>query len=106
MRRRLIDTRFDEPWLDSHPGDRRLAEMMEARESGRGPGFSEQLEARRGHDTWDRLGAIACPTSIGCGRFDGIAPPRTARPWPRGSVEPNSTSTRVATPSWPRTRRA
>jgi len=77
-RRRLIDTRFDEPWLDSHPDDRRLVEMLEAREPGRGPGFPEQLEARRGHDTWDRLDAIACPTSIGCGRFDGIAPLRNS----------------------------
>jgi 3-oxoadipate enol-lactonase len=74
-RRQLMDTRFDEAWLDSHPGDRRLVEMLEAREPGRGPGFPEQLEARKGHDTWDRLDAITCPTFIGCGRFDGIAPP-------------------------------
>ncbi|HEX3980831.1 MAG TPA: alpha/beta hydrolase [Acidimicrobiales bacterium] len=77
-RRQLMDTRFDEAWLDSHPGDRRLVEMLEAREPGRGPGFPEQLEARKGHDTWDRLDVIACPTFIGCGRFDGIAPPRNS----------------------------
>ena len=77
-RRQLMDTRFDEDWLASHPGDRRLVEMMEAREPGRGPGYSEQLEARKGHDTWNRLDAIDCPTFIGCGRFDGIAPPRNS----------------------------
>jgi 3-oxoadipate enol-lactonase len=77
-RRQLMDTRFDQDWLDAHPGDRRLVEMLEAREPGRGPGFREQLEARKGHDTWDRLGVIACPTFIGCGRFDGIAPPRNS----------------------------
>jgi 3-oxoadipate enol-lactonase len=78
VRRRLMDTRFDESWLASHPGDRRLVEMMEARQPGRGSGFTEQLEARRHHDTWDRLEAIACPTFIGCGRFDGIAPVRNS----------------------------
>ncbi|MHB1584127.1 MAG: alpha/beta fold hydrolase, partial [Acidimicrobiales bacterium] len=34
-----------------------------------------QLEARRHHDTWDRLGAVRCPTLVACGRYDGIAPP-------------------------------
>lgn len=33
-----------------------------------------QLEARRGHDTWERLGAIGCPTFVCGGEFDGIAP--------------------------------
>jgi 3-oxoadipate enol-lactonase len=32
------------------------------------------LEARRTHDAWDRLSSISCPTFIGCGRYDGIAP--------------------------------
>jgi 3-oxoadipate enol-lactonase len=77
-RRQLMDTRFDPGWLASHPGDRRLVEMLEAREPARGPGFPEQFEARKGHDTWDRLDVIACPTFIGCGRFDGIAPPRNS----------------------------
>ncbi len=38
-------------------------------------GEVEQLEARRGHDVWDRLDAVACPTLVAAGRFDGIAPP-------------------------------
>jgi 3-oxoadipate enol-lactonase len=33
-----------------------------------------QLDARRHHDVWDRLDRIACPTFVGAGRFDGIAP--------------------------------
>jgi 3-oxoadipate enol-lactonase len=37
-------------------------------------GAALQLEARRGHDTWDRLGTIRCPTLVAGGRFDGIAP--------------------------------
>jgi 3-oxoadipate enol-lactonase len=31
--------------------------------------------ARAGHDVWDRLPVIACPTFIGCGEFDALAPP-------------------------------
>ena len=81
-RRILMDTRFDPAWLDSHPDDRRLVAMMESR--GPGPdhpgraGIHEQLQARRTHDTWDRLAGIGCPTFIGCGRFDGIAPLRNS----------------------------
>ena len=38
------------------------------------PGLRRQLEARRHHDTFDRLGAIAVPTLVAAGRYDGIAP--------------------------------
>jgi 3-oxoadipate enol-lactonase len=34
-----------------------------------------QLQARRHHDTADRLGRIRCPTLVCGGRYDGIAPP-------------------------------
>jgi pimeloyl-ACP methyl ester carboxylesterase len=37
-------------------------------------GLREQLEARRLHDVWDRLPLITCPTFVGSGRFDAIAP--------------------------------
>ena len=77
--RRLLDTRFTPEWLDAHPADRGLAEMMAARylvvksdETLRGE--AAQLHARRGHDVLDRLGAITCPTLVACGRYDGIAP--------------------------------
>lgn len=46
-------------------------------EPGRAAGAKRQLEARRHHDTWDRLPKIACPTLICGGRFDGIALPAT-----------------------------
>jgi 3-oxoadipate enol-lactonase len=84
LHRRLMDTRFDDEWLASHPGDRYLVERLAGRaelsslppEAQRGR--REQLQARRGHDVWDRLGSISCPTFIGCGRFDGIAPMRNS----------------------------
>ncbi len=77
--RTLVDTRFDDEWLSTHPGDRQLLAMLESRSSGSGPAHQRaarlQLDARRGHDVWERLGAITCPTFIGSGRYDGIAPP-------------------------------
>ncbi len=85
-RRELLDTRFDDAWLASHPSDRNLVAVMERRsaESADLPApardaFRAQLGARRSHDTWERLAAIRCPTFIGSGRFDGIAPPGNSR---------------------------
>jgi 3-oxoadipate enol-lactonase len=79
LRRQLIDTRFDDAWLAAHPGDAALAAMLESRDPQPDPqrrrGELEQLEARRGHDVWERLPVITSPTFIGCGHYDGIAPP-------------------------------
>ena len=79
-RRRLLqavtDTRFTDEFLAANPRDRALLDRPaptmneEARQGAR-----RQLEARRSHDVWDRLGAITCPTLVMSGRFDGIAPP-------------------------------
>ncbi len=38
-------------------------------------GARRQLEARRGHDTWERLPRLSLPVSVFGGRYDGIAPP-------------------------------
>jgi 3-oxoadipate enol-lactonase len=40
-------------------------------------GYHRQLEARSHHDTYDRLGEIACPVMIAAGHYDGIALPAT-----------------------------
>jgi pimeloyl-ACP methyl ester carboxylesterase len=81
-RRQLMDTRFDNAWLASHPQDLALVQALEGRTADPDPsaraGHLRQLEARRGHDVWDRLPSIDCPTFVGCGRFDGIAPPRNS----------------------------
>ncbi len=37
-------------------------------------GLMRQMEARRHHDTWDRLRSLKVPTLIAAGRYDGIAP--------------------------------
>lgn len=76
---RIMDTRFDEEWLASHPVDRMLVKGLSERptvepgsEAERGE--REQAEARRHHDVWDRLPRVTCPTLVGAGRYDGIAP--------------------------------
>ena len=54
--------------------------MAERREVGaddpdRDMGFRRQLEARRHHDTWDRLERLDMPALLAAGRYDGIAAP-------------------------------
>jgi pimeloyl-ACP methyl ester carboxylesterase len=76
---RLLDTRFDADYLRDHPADQALADLMAARRSApktaeQQVGIDAQLEARSHHDVCDRLGRIACPTFVGAGRYDGIAP--------------------------------
>ena len=75
----LLDTRFDAAWLESHPADRGLAEMMAARrgapkEGEPRRGETEQLGARSRHDVCNRLSGVTAPTLVACGRYDGIAP--------------------------------
>jgi pimeloyl-ACP methyl ester carboxylesterase len=76
---RHLDVRFDDAWLDSHPGDKGIVDVLRARlaqprtdEQQRGERM--QMIARRGHDVWDRLGRIASPTLVACGAYDSIAP--------------------------------
>lgn len=75
----LMDTRFTDEWLAEHPSDRMIVEQLNAANSvEKSPrqllGERLQLEARRGHDVWDRLHRITCPTLVAAGRFDGLAP--------------------------------
>ena len=78
----ISDTRRDGAWAAAHPDQYALFVAMGAAdpyadEPGHAMGAHRQLEARAGHDTWDRLPAIACPTMIAAGRYDGIALPAT-----------------------------
>ncbi len=78
----ISDTRHDAAWAEAH---REVHAQMVAfgsvdpykDEPGHAAGAHRQLEARAGHDTWDRLAQIACPTLIAGGRYDGIALPET-----------------------------
>jgi 3-oxoadipate enol-lactonase len=77
-RLQILDTRWDEAWRQAHPemvkliGERMRLEGEDGKPS---EGLTNQLAARADHDTSGRLGAIACPTLVCGGRFDGIAPP-------------------------------
>jgi 3-oxoadipate enol-lactonase len=76
---KLADSRWDERWLAAHPADRALAEALTAagrdqRDPAAAAAHKAQLEARAGHDVWDRLDAITCPALVGHGNYDGIAP--------------------------------
>ena len=60
---KLADSRWDERWLKAHPADRALAEGLTRAGQGQqdqaaAAASKAQLEARAGHDVWDRLGAI------------------------------------------------
>jgi 3-oxoadipate enol-lactonase len=76
---KLADSRWDERWLEAHPADRALAEALAAldrnqQDPAAAAARGAQLEARAGHDVWDRLGAITCPALVGYGNYDMIAP--------------------------------
>jgi len=78
----ITDTRRDEAWARANP-DAMLELLLlgstdpYADEPGHAAGARRQLEARAGHDVWDRLGQITCPVLIAAGRYDGIALPQT-----------------------------
>ena len=78
----LSDTRCDEAWVAANPERAAALEGMmleRGRQAAGNPaalaGARRQLEARRGHDTWDRLSSLTMPVLLCGGRYDGIAPP-------------------------------
>ncbi|MFI4974802.1 MAG: alpha/beta fold hydrolase [Caulobacterales bacterium] len=78
----ISDTRRDAAWAVAHPDQYASFVAMGASdpfagEPGREMGARRQIEARAGHDTWERLPRIACPVLIAAGRYDGIALPRS-----------------------------
>ena len=80
---KLADSRWDQRWLEAHPADRAIAERLtgaghDQQDPAAVAARAAQLEAREGHDVWDRLGAITCPALVGYGNYDGIAPARNS----------------------------
>ncbi|MCB0990405.1 MAG: alpha/beta fold hydrolase [Acidimicrobiales bacterium] len=78
----LADTRRTAQWRAEHRDevDKMVDLALEtaaigAGEPGREVGARRQLEARAGHDTYDRLGVVGCPCLIQGGLYDGIASP-------------------------------
>jgi len=80
----IHDTRCDAAWQAAHPDKvekagtiMRAAEERFGHEPGAAAGRASQLEARRHHDTYDRLDRIQAPTLICGGRYDGSARPES-----------------------------
>jgi 3-oxoadipate enol-lactonase len=78
----ISDTRRDGEWQKANSEMYEQFVAMAAsdpfeNEPLRAMGYHRQLEARSHHDTYDRLGDIACPVMIAAGRYDGIALPAT-----------------------------
>ena len=81
----LMDTRLAGQWDAEPPTPEALLVQavlerggspwhIDAADSSRRRGLELQLEARRGHDVLSRLDRITCPTLIGAGVYDGLAP--------------------------------
>ncbi|MCU1601614.1 MAG: alpha/beta hydrolase fold [Frankiales bacterium] len=66
--------------VDTRPGAAAglMALMGSVRAVPKEPGYELQLQARRAHDVWDRLGRITAATLVQAGRYDGIAPPENS----------------------------
>jgi 3-oxoadipate enol-lactonase len=76
----ISDTRCDAGWAADNP--RKLEELIRnftddpfAEELGHQSGITRLLQARRQHDTWERLADIGCPVLTCGGGYDGIALP-------------------------------
>ncbi|MAN61215.1 MAG: alpha/beta hydrolase [Parvibaculum sp.] len=78
----ISDTRRNAAWAAANPKEydffvEYASTDSYAGEPGRAMGATRQLEARKNHDTWDRLPGIKHPTLICGGVYDGIALPAT-----------------------------
>lgn len=78
----LADVRRDQVWRQEHPEQwGLLMEVATARmrlasqDAPARAGLKRQLEARRRHDTYDRLPGTNLPTLVCAGRYDGVAAP-------------------------------
>ena len=79
---RVADTRHTDDWIQANPEawQKRLAISMVGRREDRDQdGAGKQLQARRFHNTYDRLAGIRAPTLLAGGEFDGVAPPDNMR---------------------------
>ncbi|MCW2873274.1 MAG: alpha/beta hydrolase fold [Streptomyces oryziradicis] len=80
---RILDTRFTPEWLAGHDADRALTAGLVERSAPQKSdqvlnGEALQMAARSGHDVYERLPRVDCPTLVAAGRYDGIAPPENS----------------------------
>jgi len=75
----LADRRWTPEWFAAHPDDAALvatfaADMPTEETAAQAQGRLLQLQARKDHDVLDRLHRVTCPTFVGSGLYDDIAP--------------------------------
>ncbi len=75
----LADRRWTADWFATHPEDGAFVAMLAAdvpveETQEQAQGRLLQLQARANHDVLDRLHRVTCPTFVGSGRYDDIAP--------------------------------
>ncbi len=76
---RVSDVRHTDQWIASNPQawEKRMALALSAQRPDRDEtGAAKQLEARRHHNTYDRLPTLKMPVLLAGGEYDGIAPPQ------------------------------
>jgi 3-oxoadipate enol-lactonase len=76
---KLADRRWTPEWFAAHPDDAALvagfaADMPTEESAAQAQGRLLQLQARKDHDVLDRLHRVTCPTFVGNGLYDDIAP--------------------------------
>jgi 3-oxoadipate enol-lactonase len=79
----IMDTRRDPAWVAANP--ERARAVLDEMIAGARPvdptdpdmphGARRQLEARSGHDTFDRLPGLTMPVALFAGKYDGVATP-------------------------------
>ena len=77
----LADTRLDSAWQAANPQELQelvdqnlLASALGEDEPGRQVGARRQIEARKMHDTYDRLPDLRMPVFVCGGKYDDVAP--------------------------------
>ena len=106
---KLVDSRWDRRWLEAHPADRAIAERLTAagqdqQDPAAVAARAAQLQAREGHDVWDRLGAITCRPWLVTANTTGSHRSTTAPTSHRASAAPSCAATKAATGSCSKTR--
>jgi 3-oxoadipate enol-lactonase len=77
------DGRRDATWQAANPDAvtqaieaAKAGDALRAQDPNGQMGYQRQLEARRDHDTWDRLPSLAMPVFLAGGKYDRQAPPQ------------------------------
>ena len=78
----ISDNRRTDQWIAENP--ERWQQLVELSQRGRRAdrdenGALKQLQARKFHDTFDRLHQLSMPVLLAGGKYDGIAPPENMR---------------------------